>query len=611
MTAHGSEDVEFGGSAELEQVLAHGWRLLSHDPRAAAAQAREILRVSPVQGDALRLLARALRALGRPEEAGQAEVAAIKASAYVPVLVEAARALTEDRLHEAEHLLRPYLARNPNDAAAVRMLAEIAARVGDTASAEDLLRRALELAPAYAAARLRLARMLLGRNRPAESLKVLEAILSSDPNNRAAAGSKAAALGSIGEYDQAIGLYERLLERSPDEPGVWMSYGHLLHTVGRGEESLAAYRRAIAIDPGFGEAWWSIANVKTARFDEADIVQMTQALERRDLEDGKRLHLHFALGKAQEDARDYPASFRNYAAANALKRDTVNYDADVHDAFVQRCRDTYSPELFASRAGAGCPAPDPIFIVGMPRAGSTLIEQILASHPLVEGTSELPYLPAMVQRLGARSEADGGPAYPELVPSLDRAALRAMGEEYLESAAVHRKTGKPHFVDKLPNNWISVGLIHLILPNARIVDARRHPLDCCFSNFKQNYARGQGFSYDPADLGRYYRSYVAYMSHLDAALPGKVHRVIHERLVEDAEAEVRRLLAALGLPFDSACLRFYENDRAVRTPSAEQVRRPINREGVGKWKPYAPWLGPLKDALGPVLDRYPEIPEKL
>jgi tetratricopeptide (TPR) repeat protein len=390
-----------------------------------------------------------------------------------------------------------------------------------------------------------------------------------------------------------------------------MSYGHLLHTVGRGEESLAAYRRAIAIDPGFGEAWWSIANVKTARLDDQDIVRMTEALERPDLEDGKRLHLHFALGKAHEDARNPEASFRNYAAGNGLKREALDYDADAHDSFVQRCRNTYSAALFADRAGAGCRAPDPIFIVGMPRAGSTLIEQILASHSLVEGTSELPYLPGMIQRLGLRSEADGGPSYPELVSTLDPAALRAMGEEYLESARVHRKSRKPRFIDKLPNNWINVGLIHLMLPNAKIIDARRHPLDCCFSNFKQNYARGQGFSYGTADLGRYYASYVAFLSHMDAVLPGKVHRVVHERLMDDAEEEVRRMLAYLGLPFEAACLRFYENDRAVRTPSAEQVRRPINREGVGKWKPYEPWLGPLKEALGPVLDRYPEVPEGL
>jgi tetratricopeptide (TPR) repeat protein len=609
MSAERTEDVEYEGTGELEQVLAHGWRLLSRDPRAAAAQAREILRVNPVQGDALRLLARALRVLGRTHEAEQAEVAAIKASAHVPVLVQAARALTEDRLHEAEHLLRPYLARNPSDAAATRMLAEIAARVGDLASAEQLLRRALELAPAYAAARLRLARMLLARNRPAESLKVLDSLLSAEPDNPAATGSKAAALGSIGEYGEALALYERLLSQNPDEPGVWMSYGHLLHTVGRGEESLAAYRRAIAIDPAFGEAWWSIANVKTARLDERDIALMTQALEQPELDETKQLHIHFALGKAHEDARDYEQSFRNYAAGNALRRDDIGYDADLHDDLVRRCRSTFSAQLFAARAGTGSPAADPIFIVGMPRAGSTLIEQILASHSLVEGTAELPYLPSMVQRLAAESEAKDGPAYPEIAAALEPDALRALGEEYLESARVHRKSRRPHFIDKLPNNWINTGFIQLILPNARIIDARRDPLDCCFSNFKQNYARGQGFSYGLEDLGRYYRSYVEFMRHVDSVLPGRVHRVIHERLVDDTEAEIRRLLDYLGLPFEESCLRFYENDRAVRTPSAEQVRRPINREGVGKWKPFEPWLEPLKRALGPVLDQYPDVPE--
>jgi tetratricopeptide (TPR) repeat protein len=608
MSVQGDEEVEFGGTGELEEALAHGWRLLARDPRAAAAQAREILRLTPHQGDALRLMARALRMLGRTAEADLADMAAIKSSAHVPALVNAARALAEDRLNDAEHLLRPHLDRHPNDAAATRMLAEIAARVGDLDSAEQLLRRALELAPAYSAARLRLARTLLQRNRPAESLKVLDTILSSDPNHRAATGSKAAALGSIGEYDEAIAIYERLLAQQPDEPGIWMSYGHLLNTVGRTDESIAAYRRATAIDPAYGEAWWSIANLKTARLDKADIVQMTQALEQPDLDEVKRLHLHFALGKAHEDSRRHEPSFAHYAEGNRLRRETSGYDADAHDDLVRRCRSVYSSEVFARRAGAGSSSPDPIFILGMPRAGSTLIEQILSSHSQVEGTAELPYLPSMVQRLGAEAAAQGA-AYPEIVGALDAEALRTLGEEYRGSARVHRKTRKPHFTDKLPNNWISTGLIHLILPNAKIIDARRHPLDCGFSNFKQNYARGQGFSYGLEDLGRYYRGYVEFMAHIDEVLPKRVHRVIHERLVDDTEAEVRRLLGYLGLPFEDSCLRFYENDRAVRTPSAEQVRRPINREGMEQWRAYEPWLGPLKEALGPVLTCYPEVPE--
>jgi tetratricopeptide (TPR) repeat protein len=611
MSADEGGEVDFHGEGELEEALAHGWRLLSQDPRAAAAQAREILRITPHQGDALRLMARALRVLGRSAEADIADMAAIRSSTYVPALVEAARALTEDRLNDAEHLLRPHLDRHPNDAAATRMLAEIAARVGNLGAAEQLLRRALELAPAYSAARLRLARTLLLRNRPAESLKVLDTILSTDPHHRAATGSKAAALGSIGEYGEAIAIYERLLAQQPDEAGIWMSYGHLLNTVGRSDESVAAYRRATKVDPSYGEAWWSIANLKTARLEDVDIERMTQALDQPELDETKRLHLHFALGKANEDARRYEPSFIHYAAGNRLRRLASGYDADFHADLVARCRSVYSSELFLQRIGSGSPAADPIFIVGMPRAGSTLIEQILSSHSEVEGTAELPYLPSIVQRLGADAEAKRDAGYPDLVSTLDPASFRALGEEYLDSARVHRKTRKPHFIDKLPNNWINAGLIHLMLPNAKIIDARRHPLDCCFSNFKQNYARGQGFSYDLDDLGRYYRGYVEFMAHIDVVLPGRVHRAIHEQLVEDTEAEVQRLLAYLGLPFEEACLRFYENDRAVRTPSAEQVRRPINRGGIGRWKPYEPWLGPLKEALGPVLDCYPNVPAEL
>jgi hypothetical protein len=379
----------------------------------------------------------------------------------------------------------------------------------------------------------------------------------------------------------------------------------LLHTVGRLEDSITAYRRAIDLNPSFGEAWWSLANLKTVRFDDADVAAMQAALGEDQLSKTTLLQLHFALGKAFEDAGRLEESFSHYEQGNAIRHAMLDYDPDAAGNYVRRNIATFSEGLFDARKGNGSPAPDPIFIVGMPRAGSTLIEQILASHSQIEGTSELPYLPNIVRRLSAEFPDT---LYPEAVERLDPDALRHLGQEYLHSAAANRKSDKPFFIDKSPNNWMNVGLIQLILPNAQIIDARRHPLGCCFSNFKQHFASGQPFSYSLDDLGRYYSDYVRLMDHFDRIMPGKIHRVFHEDMVEDSEREIRRLLAYLDLPFEEGCLRFYDNDRAVRTPSGEQVRRPINRDGVEQWKAFEPWLGPLKQALGPVLEHYPDVP---
>jgi hypothetical protein len=334
---------------------------------------------------------------------------------------------------------------------------------------------------------------------------------------------------------------------------------------------------------------------------------MTAALAKPGLGDDDRLHLHFALGKALEDRGEAESAFAHYSQGNRLRRSALRYDADETERLVERAIALFTPAFLAERDGLGCPAPDPIFILGMPRAGSTLVEQILASHSKVEGTMELPDIPALARRLDGRSAGGaGGLRYPDSLATLTAAQLSKLGEDYLERTRIQRKTGRPLFVDKMPNNWIHAGFIHLILPRARIIDARRHPLDCTFSNFKQHFARGQSFTYDQVELGLYYRAYVRLMAHFDKVLPGRVHRVIYERMVEDPEGETRHLLDRLGLPFEPACLRPHENARAVRTASSEQVRRPINRDGLDRWRPFEPWLGPLKKALGPVLDAYPE-----
>ena len=592
----------------VEQALSETRRLMRHDPRLAAMQAREILQAAPATADAWRLLGAALRRLGDEQRAEEAELEAIAASIHDPRLIEAGAALVSGDLATAERLLRPHLKEKPTDVAAIRMMAELAARIGRTADAETLLRRALELAPAFAPARANLATLLYRQNRPAEAVETLDLLLGKDPANPAHQNLKAAALGRIGSYQEALATYEQVLAAQPDLPKVWMSYGHVLKTVGRREDGIAAYRRALAIAPTLGEVWWSLANLKTVTLSEADVAAMEQALVAPALATEDRFHLHFALGKALEDFGRHAEAFGHYAEGNRLRRSLIRYDGDVGEQ-VERARALFTPGFLAARDGQGCAAADPIFILGMPRAGSTLIEQILASHSAVEGTMELPDIPALARRLNGGAGPEGG-RYPECLGDLTAPELSALGEEYLERTRIHRKTDKPFFVDKMPNNWLHLGLIRLILPHARIVDARRHPLACCFSNFKQHFARGQGFTYDQEELGAYYSAYVRLMAHFDRVAPGRVHRVIHEALIEDAEGEVRRLLDFLGLPFEQECLRFHENDRAVRTASSEQVRRPINRDGVDRWRPFEPFLGPLKSALGPVLEAYPHAPEQ-
>ncbi|MES2905085.1 MAG: sulfotransferase [Pseudomonadota bacterium] len=526
------------------------------------------------------------------------------ASARDPELLRAGQALAGNDLPIAESVLRPYLKRRPTDVAAIRMMAELAARIGRLADAENLLRRALELAPAFTAARANLATILYKQNKPAEAIAELETIEREGPSNLGHSSLKAAALSRIGGHEEALSLYRTILDAKPEEPKLWMSYGHILKTVGEQQESIAAYRRAIAIRPSLGEVWWSLANLKTVRFHEADIAAMETALEQPDLADEDAFHLHFALGKALEDRADAGASFTHYATANRLRRENLAYDpADISE-HVDRSIALFSPDFFAAQAGQGHPAPDPIFILGLPRAGSTLVEQILSSHPAIEGTSELPDIPVIARRLGGRKSGGEPSTYPDCLVDLDGAALAELGREYLARAQVQRVTDRPLFIDKLPNNWAHAGLIRLILPQAKIIDARRDPMSCGFSNFKQHFARGQGFTYSLADIGTYYSDYLRLMRHIDAAQPGLVHRVIHEDLVDDPEREVRRLLDFLGLPFDPACLAFHENKRAVRTASSEQVRRPISRDGFDQWRPFEAWLDPLKKALGANLKQW-------
>jgi tetratricopeptide (TPR) repeat protein len=591
----------------LDAALANGRRLLASDPTAAAEQAAEILRVSPDVREALLLFAEALRLMGRPQDAERAELKALSLFASEPALAESARHLAAGRLHEAEKRLRPYCVRKPDDIAAKAMLAEIDLAAGLYTDAEALFRACIAVAPSFVDARLGLAAALFRQGRVQESLDLIDALLLADPGNIAAAEEKAATLGHLGEYEKSAEIFEGLLRRQAVRAPIWLRYGNVLKTIGRLEESIAAYRRTLALEPTNGEAWWSLANLKTVKLGEEDQVTMEGLLGRADLRVEDRFHLHFALGTLLEERGAFETSFRHYSEANRLRRSLLPYDAAFTADEVGRSERLFTRDFFAQREGWSCAAPDPIFILGMPRAGSTLIEQILSSHSAVEGTSELPYIPALARGLVAE-RWQSGVRYPEVLAELDRGELRALGEEYLERARIHRKAGRPFFIDKMPNNWADLGLIHLILPNAKVIDARREPMDCGFSNFKQHFAQGQAFSYSMEDIGLYYRDYVALMAHFDAVLPGRVHRVIHEDLVERPDAEIRRLLDYLGLPFEQACLDFHQNRRPVRTASAEQVRRPINRAGIGRWKPFEPWLGPLEAALGPALENWRGAP---
>jgi tetratricopeptide (TPR) repeat protein len=605
----------------LETALAHARRLLRQQPDLALAQVREILRVVPRNAAALLVAGEAHRMKGEGEAAtaafraavaadpGSADawralgdqlhladnaaggdaayLAALRASTKDPALLEAADALGRNDLARAEPILRARLKECPTDIGAIRMLAELAGRIGRNKDAETLLRRALELAPSFAAARHNLAIALHRQGRSAEAIGEIDELLAQQPGHPSYINLKAAALARLGDYEPSIALYRQVLVDYPNQPKVWMSLGHSLKTIGRQEESIEAYRRCLALEPTLGEAWWSLANLKTFRFSDEDRKAMRTALEQPGLGEEDLFHLQFALGKAEEDAGRYELSFAHYAEGNRRRRALIDYDADELSATVERQREVFTPAFYAERADWGLEADDPIFVVSLPRSGSTLIEQILASHSQVEGTTELSDIATLAARVGLAN-----------MRSLSADDARSLGEEYLQRTRIQRKTDRPRFVDKMPNNWAHVGFIRLILPRATIIDARRHPLGCCFSNFKQHFARGQTFTYDLIEIGRYYADYVRLMDHFDVVLPGHFHRVLYEAMVEDTEAQVRALLDHARLAFEPACLRFHETERAVRTASSEQVRRPIFREGMEQWRHFEPWLGPLKQALG-------------
>jgi tetratricopeptide (TPR) repeat protein len=522
-----------------------------------------------------------------------------------PDIVAATGFFMDGDLDAAETVIRAWLLKNGDHIEGMRLLARIgiARRVFD--DPELLLAAVVERAPDYRAARQEYAGVLIEMHRHAEARRHLAQLLKDEPDNRALRVLDAAALVGLGEHERAIELYGELLTGTPTDADVHLSIAHAQKTLGRSPEAIASYRKAAALRPEFGDAYWSLANLKTYRFPDSELGQIRTALAAPATGAVDRYHLCFALAKALEDRGEYAESFEYYELGNRLKHAEIRYRPSITENNTREQIRVCTAEFFASRTDWGAPAPDPIFIVGLPRSGSTLLEQILASHSQVEGTQELPNVQQLVTLLRGR-EADGVESrYPRILGELRAGDVRALGEKYLADTRVYR-TGKPYFIDKNPNNFRHLGLVHLMLPNARIIDARREPMACCFSNLKQLFANGQEFTYGIDEIARYYRTYLELMQHWERVLPGRILRVHHEDVVEDLEGNVHRMLDFLGLPFEPQCLSFHETQRSVRTASSEQVRQAINREGLEQWRNFGPWLGPLKDALGDALTRYRE-----
>jgi tetratricopeptide (TPR) repeat protein len=547
------------------------------------------------------MLEKLWRLAGRAAEAAVAAGEVRRLAALPAGVVAATGLLADGEWLAAEQVVRGFLATHPADPEALRLLARIALEQGAVEDAGRLLELALGHAPGHAGARYDLVRTLIRRHQHVRARAEAETLLAQDPGNRDYRAAYATACVGVGEEARALGVYEALLAEVPEAAEVRLSAGHVLKTLGRETEAAAAYRAAAALRPAYGDAWWSLANLKTVRFSAAEIERLRGALADPATRAADRCPLAFALGRALEDEGAYAESFAHYREGNALRRAATGYRPEAIEAEAARQRALFTPAFLAARAGVGCPDAAPIFVVGLPRSGSTLIEQILASHPAVEGTGELADIPRLVHLLGGDRPPGATPAYPDGLATLPAADFERLGAGYLAGTLPFR-SGRPHFVDKMPNNFRHLGLIHLMLPNARIIDARREPMACCFSVWKQLFASGQEWSYGFEDIARYYRSYLGLMAHWEAVLPGRILRVAHEDVVADLEGSVRRLLDFLGLPFDPACVEFHRTARSVRTASASQVRRPLFRDGLDEWRRFEPWLAPLREQLADLAD---------
>lgn len=567
------------------------------DNEAALAAYRRACQCNPVLQASWKAQADILEAWGRRDAAMEMRGQEQRIAALPKPLVAISHLLHEGKLIKAENACRHFLQNNPHHVEAMRLLAEIGSRLGILEDADFLLESALEFEPDNVQVRIDYIQTLRKRQKFAEALQQSEILYRRDSANPVFQSLYAIESMQTGNYEQALDLFDKVLEKLPQDPVTLTSRGHALKTFGRHEEAVLSYQNAIKSDPGHGDAYYGLANLKTYRFSDDELRLMEIQEQANRLSYQNRIHICFALGKAYEDRKDYDTSFGHYERGNELKRVQSRYDADQMTAELKSQITACTPALFEKQSGKGCDAPDPIFILGLPRAGSTLLEQILASHSQIDGTLELPNILSLAHRLRRQKQASNDSLYPEVLHDLDADQLRTMGEEFIESTRIHRQ-GASFFIDKMPNNFRHIGLIKLILPNAKIIDARREPMACCFSGFKQLFAEGQEFTYGLNEIGRYYSDYVELMDHWDTVLPGAVLRVQHEDVLDDLDGQVRRMLDYLGLPFEQACIDFHRTERAVRTASSEQVRQPITKASVDLWRHYQSHLQPLKNALG-------------
>jgi tetratricopeptide (TPR) repeat protein len=588
--------------SRLHEERGHCFVVMKQAPQAIEAFLRAV-NINHALPASWRMLDGLYRMTGQADNAAMAASHVATLRSLPPEVVTATGLFADGDLDAAEPLIRAYLLKHGNHVEAMRLLARIGIARKVLDDAELLLSAVLEFAPDYRVARQEYAGVLIELHKYQSARQQLDELLKTEPDNRLFKTLYATSSVGLGEHERAIAIYRELLLGTPADADLHLSIAHAQKTLGQRQQAIESYRRAAALRPGFGDAYWSLANLKTYRFTGEELSQLRAAESAPTTTLADRYHLCFALGKALEDRGEFAESFRYYELGNALKRSESRYSVEIIENNTRQQIEVCTAELFASRRGCGAQDPDPIFIVGLPRSGSTLLEQILASHSLVEGTQELANIQQTVTTLRGRDPDPNNPRYPRILTHTSADDFRQLGEQYLADTRIYRSS-KPFFIDKMPNNFRHLGLIHLMLPNARIIDARREPMACCFSNFKQLFANGQEFTYGIEDIARYYRTYLELMRHWDRVLPGRVLRVHHEDVVDDLEGNVRRMLDFCGLEFEPQCVEFHKTERSVRTASSEQVRQPLFREGLDQWRHFEPWLGPLTSALGDALDHY-------
>ena len=587
-------------NGRAHQELGHCLRDMGDSRSALAAYQEAVARNNALVGS-WQMLERLNDEAGRPAAADFAAAQAEYLTSLPPQLQSVASLIQEGKMYKAEQLCRHFLQTNGHHVEAMRFLAQIGLSFNVHDEAEFLLESAVLLDPENTRAHFDYVGALQKRQKFSDALEQARILREKDPEDPQIDMLYANQNLPVGNFEEALRIYQSRATETPNNPGIFLTLGHALKTTGRQKDAIDAYTRAYSLKPDYGDAYWSLANLKIYKFDEAQIDAMREREASPTTQLSDRYHLCFALGKALEDHGQFAESFTYYERGNRLKREEVGYDWRRITAEIDRQIEHCTPELFAAKNVSGCTTKDPIFILGLPRAGSTLLEQVLASHSQVEGTMELPNILALAHKLGGRRRVDEEPEYPANLHELTTGELTEFGEAFIKDTMIHRKSGLPYFIDKMPNNFRHIGLIHMILPNAKIIDARRSAMGCCFAGFKQLFAEGQEFTYGLEEVGHYYSDYVKLMDHWDAVLPGKVLRVRYEEVVADLETQVRRLLNFCELPFEDACLNFHQTERAVRTASSEQVRQPIYQSGVDQWTNYSPWLDPLREVLGPEL----------